>query len=62
VRNKDTISGLASQHEIQRRMTDLKRKADIKGMVDGIKKNEQKNFSHLFKSPGIRSRMKVRML
>lgn len=46
--------GLASQDEIQRRMTELKSKADLTGLSNAIKSNDHTaNFSHLFKSPGI---------
>lgn len=48
--------GLATQYEIQRKMNEVARKADIKGMADSIKKNEPSDFSSLFKSPGIKKR------
>lgn len=41
---------------IEKRITKLERKATIKGMINAIDNNEQKDFSHLFRNPGIRGR------
>lgn len=43
---------------IQQRIEEVKEKADITGYINAIKNNERKNFSHLFKNPGLRKRGK----
>jgi hypothetical protein len=54
------IHGLVSSDEIQRKANELKRKADIKGMVESIKNNQLNDFSSLFRSAGIYDKRKVK--